>query len=256
MSTTGDRAMTLGYSPTSVFARNGPKSARICKMKGHCYSPILLPLIVIFLLLVSASARPSAALSALKATRSRSQQAQDATRLSRITNGAERYPRTIRYESVHKRMMPGLAPNRLVLKRLYFQTLTAMVPVTAPAKFLENFFSSIAIKADPERGEWGSLLPRREAFTVVEGSLRLSFSAVGDTIPWDFVKDFADKLWECAVVGVTQLFQTVYMDDTGTVGVQISLTLIDESSVGSGSGSATGYREGSWDSITSPGGGT
>lgn len=170
------------------------------------------------------------------------------------------YPQSIASGSLHKRMMPGFTPM-ITLKRVYFHTLTAIVPIaasgTAPAKFLEDFYSSIAIKANPVTGEWGSQLPQTDQIDITEGGFRLRFSAIGDTIPWSFVKEFADVMWECAVLGVAGLFDTVYTNEAAKIGVQISLTLLDESAVasGTGSGSGTGYREGSWDSITSPGGG-
>lgn len=133
-----------------------------------------------------------------------------------------------------------------------------MVPVTAPAKFLENFFASIATNADPSTGEWGSQLPQRDSLDIVEGDFRLRFSSIGDTIPWDFVRHFAYRMWECAVLGVADLFDTVYLNEAAKIGVQVSLTLVDQASIvsGSGSGTGSGYREGSWDSITSPGGGS
>jgi hypothetical protein len=167
------------------------------------------------------------------------------------------FPQIISYSNVHKRMMPGFTPT-MTVKRVYFHTLTAMLPITAPAKFLEDFFSSIALKADPIKGAWGSQLPQRDSLDITQGNFRLRFASIGDTIPWSFVKDFADKLWECAVMGVANLFETAYTNEGATVGVQISLTVLDQSSVasGSGSGSGQGYREGSWESITSPGGGS
>ena len=58
----------------------------------------------------------------------------------------------------------------------------------------------------------------------------------------------ADKLWECACLGLTDLFDAVFMDDDGQVGVSISLRLSD----GSSSSSGTDFREGSVPSVTSP----
>lgn len=144
------------------------------------------------------------------------------------------------------------------MNRVYFHTLTALVPVTAPARFLEDFYASIATKADPQKGEWGSQLLPRDTLDIAAGAFRLRFSSIGDTIPWEFVKNFADRMWECAVLGVAGLFDTVYLNEAAKIGVQVSLTLLDESSMasGSGSGQGPGYREGSWDSITSPGGGS
>ena len=73
---------------------------------------------------------------------------------------------------------------------------------------------------------------------------------MGDPIPWDFVKTLADRLWHCASLGFTNLFDAIYMDDLGQVAVSISLRLTD----GSSSSSDTEFqlREGSVPSVTSP----
>jgi len=227
-------------------------------MRTSYYFSVLAPLFV-FLLVVTSNSRPHTAPVRHTDPQRYTQSARNGAAPPPGFPRPTIFPQTIAYDFPNKRMMPGFTPTVTRLKRVHFQTLTAMVPVTAPAKFLEDFFRSIAIKADPATGEWGSQLPQRDAFDIVEGVFRLRFSSVGDTIPWSFVKSFADRLWECAVMGVADLFETVYFDDMAKIGVQITLTLFDESSVASGSvsGSDPGnYREGSWESITSPGGGS
>lgn len=120
---------------------------------------------------------------------------------------------------------------------------------------LENLFMSVATQADPQRGEWAKQVPTNE-LNIKYGMLRLSFRCIGDTIPWTFVKGFAENLWEAAALGLADLFETVYQDPSGRVAVQISLTLANEAveAVGSGSGSGSDqdfWREGSWDSVQS-----
>ena len=72
---------------------------------------------------------------------------------------------------------------------------------------------------------------------------------MGDSIPWEFVKKIADKLWECACMGKSDLFDVIYVDDAGQILVSISLRLADG---GSSSDSGTEFREGSVPSVTSP----
>ena len=76
------------------------------------------------------------------------------------------------------------------------------------------------------------------------------FSSTGDSIPWDFVKTLAERLWRCASLGFTDTFDAIYMDDLGQVAVSVSLRLTDGSS--SSSDSDFQLREGSVPSVTSP----
>lgn len=225
-------------------------------MKRKSYLSGLGLFATVVLLMVTSIGSPLAAPTKHTIPQRRIQSAREAPAPHEDVRRPTTFPKIISYSNVHKRMMPGFTPT-MTVKRLYFHTLTAMVPITAPAKFLEDFFSSIALKADPIKGEWGSQLPPRDSLNITQGNFRLMFASFGDTIPWSFVKHFVDKLWECAVMGVADLFETFYTNDAGNVGVQISLTVLDQSSVASGSGSGSGqdYREGGWESITSPGGG-
>ena len=132
------------------------------------------------------------------------------------------------------------------MKMVTFQTVVAMAPVTNAAKFLESFYTSVAINA---AGAWRAL-PQRETLRIVEGPFALSFTCFGDTIPWSFVKDMADRLWESACLGLSELFDAVYMTETGNIAVAVSMRLLEGD--GSSQSSGTDYREGSVPSVGSP----
>ena len=127
---------------------------------------------------------------------------------------------------------------------LTYTTVGLITPVTSAAKALEEFYSSIAIKAG---GAWQTQ-PQTDNFSIDEGNFRLAFSCMGDTIPWDFVKTIAERLWESACLGLANLFDVIYMDDSGRIAVSVSLRLAE----GGSSSSGTDYREGSVPSVTSP----
>lgn len=141
------------------------------------------------------------------------------------------------------------------MKQLHFKQLGIAILSTSSdfteairetTRKLENFYMDIAYKA---QDEWPQQ-PQVQSFDVNQGEVRLSFYCKGDTIPWAFVKNIAERLWESAALGLADLFEVIYSDDTGTVSVMIVLDVINRSSDGSTSGS--GLREGSVPSITSP----
>ena len=127
-----------------------------------------------------------------------------------------------------------------------FQTVTVLTPITGAAQFLEDFYSRIAALA---AGPWQAL-PQRESFSLQEGPFQLVFNCMGDTIPWSFVKEMADRLWETTRMGIAEFFDSIYMDDAGKIAVAISLKFADPNS--SSSSSDTDYREGSVPSVGSP----
>ena len=144
-----------------------------------------------------------------------------------------------------KRMMPGLTPIiRTRLNMLHFESIRPIVPAYKAAKFLEEFYAQVALAAG---GAW-SQLPRRYAFSIREGNFELSFRSLGDSIPWEVVQDFAERMWECAVLGLTDLFEVVYSDPSGQIGLKVSMTLIDSSLSSAGDD----FREGSVPSVTGP----
>lgn len=156
-------------------------------------------------------------------------------------------------ETFLKRTTPGLPslyPSKFQVKRMYLTLLSSMMPIDSASGFLQQFFSTISERAK-YGGEW-SMLPEKNEFSIEQGNFRLIFTCIGDTIPWSFVSEFALQLWKTAILGVTTLFETVYMDDAGKIGVMITLTLIENSSGSSNSPNYQDYREGSVPSITSP----
>ena len=82
----------------------------------------------------------------------------------------------------------------------------------------------------------------------------LEFKCIGDSIPWSFVKEMADRLWEIACLGATDLFEAVYQDGAGKIAVAVSLKLLegDSSSASVDSEFSASYREGSVPSVGSP----
>ena len=151
----------------------------------------------------------------------------------------------IRASLSEKRAPPGFSyPVTVQMKMLTYTTVGLITPVTSAAKALEEFYSSIAIKA----GEAWQTQPETNNFSIDEGNFRLGFSCTGDTIPWDFVKTIAERLWESACMGLANLFDVIYMDDAGRIAVSVSLRLAE----GGSSSSGTDYREGSVPSVTSP----
>lgn len=146
--------------------------------------------------------------------------------------------------SLRKRTPPG-SNNPSVTMRMISLTYAGLIlPVDSAARALEDFYSSIALKA---AGVWQSSPPSYN-LAIEDGPFRLTFASMGDTIPWDNVKLLADRLWQCASLGLTNTFDAMYMDDAGQIAVSVSLRLIE----GSSSSSGTDFREGSVPSVVSP----
>lgn len=144
-----------------------------------------------------------------------------------------------------KRTPPGLTSPVVKMNMIKYTALSCLTPITSAARALEDFYSSIATRA---AGPW-QLEPRVTEFSIQEGNFALFFASLGDTIPWNFVKDMADKLWETACLGLTTLFDAMYMDDTGQIAVSVSMRIMDAD--GSLSSSSSDYREGSVPSVGS-----
>lgn len=149
-------------------------------------------------------------------------------------------------DSLRQRTPPGFTPTVVRMRMIKFTRAGLITPVVTAAKALEDFYSSIAIRA---AGVWQTE-PQSDSLSIEDGPFRLTFASIGDTIPWDVVKNMADRLWHCAALGFSDLFDAIYMDDTGQVAVSISLRLTDGSSSSSDTGSQ--FREGSVPSVISP----
>ncbi len=146
---------------------------------------------------------------------------------------------------LEKRIPPRFSPN-VQMKMMSFKSVAALLPVTEAARYLEEFYSSIATNA---AGAWRAS-PQEYSYLIQQGPFSLLFTSMGDTIPWNFVREMAERLWTCASAGMAELFEVVYMDDAGQVSCAVSLTLLDAE--GSSGSAGTDYREGSVPSVGTP----
>lgn len=147
-----------------------------------------------------------------------------------------------------KRTMPNHNHRLVKMKIIGFQSMGVIYPIAGAAKFLEDFYSNIAIKASTV---WKTET-RRDYLTIDQGPFRLTINSIGDTISWEWVQAVADSLWESAALGMAEFFQAYYATDSGMVGTAISLKFVDgaESSSGYSVGSSD-WREGSVPSVGS-----
>ena len=137
-------------------------------------------------------------------------------------------------------------PHPARLNLFHFQKIGLLTPVVSAAKAMEGFYHSVAAKA---AGEWQAT-PTLAQVIIQEGKLQLSFLCTGDTIPWNFVKNTAMRLYEAATLGFTDLFEAIYMDEAGTVVVSVAVKITD--ALSSSGGSTSDYREGSVPSVSFP----
>lgn len=139
--------------------------------------------------------------------------------------------------------------RRLVaMKIIGFQSMGVIYPITNAARFLEDFYSGIAIKASTV---WRTE-PRTDYITINHGPFQLTFNSIGDTISWEYVQAVADSLWESAALGFAEFFQAYYADDTGTVAAAVTLKFADGAESSSGySVGGSDWREGSVPSVGS-----
>ena len=125
-----------------------------------------------------------------------------------------------------------------------FKKIRPIIPIHKAASFLQDFYSQVAFQAG---SVWASLPPRQH-FNIREGNFELMFTAIGDYIPWHVVKELADRLWQCAVLGLTDLFEATYFDQTGRIGLKVVLSIVDSSLSSEGDD----FREGSVPSVNGP----
>lgn len=155
-------------------------------------------------------------------------------------------PSSTSHSISHKRMY-RFPLERTRVNLVHWQTVCAIVPVAPAAKWLEEFYSSIAELASTE---WAAT-PETDNFAIVQGHFRLSFNCLGDKIPWQFVKNVADRLYATAAYGFAELFEMVYQDEAKGIAVRITMDLVDDNG-SSSSGDGEFWREGSVPSVVSP----
>ncbi|CAL8577140.1 hypothetical protein XPA_002985 [Xanthoria parietina] len=140
------------------------------------------------------------------------------------------------------RMVPGT-----------FKNLGAIVPVQQAAAAMESFFQQLVFNV---QNLWSGQ-PRHETIQYDNHGFRLTITAMGDTIPWEFVQHTAFNGLELAARGFTELFDIMYANADGNILVAVSLRLLEHTlPSGSGESSQTGgadpgrdWREGSVPSV-------
>ncbi|KAL8682103.1 MAG: hypothetical protein Q9186_001808 [Xanthomendoza sp. 1 TL-2023] len=138
------------------------------------------------------------------------------------------------------------------MQKVLFTVLGSLTPVPAAVRRMENLYIDVVQAA---LGEW-SRTPRMPGFYYSDDVFALAMQCQGGVIPWEFVAEIADMLWESTVRGSTLLFSMLYSSPDRDVMVQISLTLM-QAAVGSGgpgtgtSSGDTNWREGSVPSVAS-----
>ncbi|KAL9628409.1 MAG: hypothetical protein Q9204_005903 [Flavoplaca sp. TL-2023a] len=134
-----------------------------------------------------------------------------------------------------------------------FRNFVTIVPVEEAAAALKEFFLKVyesGLLAQSSRPRQGTITFQSHGFTLM-------ITALGDTIPWEFVQKFAVNGWNFAARGFTDLFDIMYRNADGTIIVNVSLRLLNhalpEAASGSGESSQTAedWREGSVPSVGS-----
>ncbi|KAI4273261.1 MAG: hypothetical protein LQ337_004766 [Flavoplaca oasis] len=134
-----------------------------------------------------------------------------------------------------------------------FRNLVTIVPVEEAAAALKNFFLSVYEAGLTSQ----SSRPRQAAITFQSHGFTMMITALGDTIPWEFVQRFAVNGWQFAARGFTDLFDIMYQNADGTILVNVSLRLLNQALTEPASGSgdsaqtAEDWREGSVPSVGS-----
>lgn len=117
----------------------------------------------------------------------------------------------------------------------------------------ESFFQQLVFNV---QNLWSGQ-PRHETIQYDNHGFRLTITAMGDTIPWEFVQHTAFNGLELAARGFTELFDIMYANADGNILVAVSLRLLEHTlPSGSGESSQTGgadpgrdWREGSVPSV-------
>ena len=129
--------------------------------------------------------------------------------------------------TLQSRMMPTIptSPSRIIMRAMRFHSFDLLTPIASAALALEDFYSQLAIKASTV---W-STEPEQPAFSFRMGAFKLSFRCQGDTIPWHFVKEFAEIMWELACHQCTEVFEIIYTDQLQRIFVTIWLEIVERS---------------------------
>lgn len=217
---------------------------------------------LLFVLLVTATtARPTVDFVTSRPSLEHAQRVHSESLLRSHAREPHDEPSGRRPSGLRERMMPGVTPilpairSTIKMNQLHFSKLGVVIlssstdfaeAMRETTRKLETFYMDIAYKA---QDEWSTMTAMNHLYVDdPEGKVRLEFYCVGDVIPWAFVKEMAERLYTTAAMGMANLFEVMYGDDAATIGVRITLNVIQNSSDDS---SGAGYREGSVPSVGS-----
>lgn len=130
-------------------------------------------------------------------------------------------PRPLTLPRRHLSARAGEHLSSITMRMLHFHALAAITPVVHAAQELEQFYMNVALSAS---SDWASL-PRRNSLMIHDRGFSLQMLSLGDTIPWDFVAEVANRLWTIAASGLPYLFDVSYASPNGRIAVQIGLRL-------------------------------
>ncbi|KAL8799819.1 MAG: hypothetical protein Q9182_005614 [Xanthomendoza sp. 2 TL-2023] len=134
------------------------------------------------------------------------------------------------------------------MQKVLFKALASITPMPEVVHRLEELYINI-IEACQD--EWAKT-PRMPGFYFSDDVFAFAMSCRGGVIPWEFVAEIADMLWESTARGSTVLFAMIYSSPNREVLINISLTLMqDETGSGTGGSTDTNWREGSVPSVGS-----
>ena len=138
-----------------------------------------------------------------------------------INTGSETASRTPANQrgSISKRVN-DFGVNDFGLELFVFEPKDLLLPIQEAAKFLNAFYSDVAINA---LGSWADSTPRTW-IKMSAGTLALLMTtAEGNTIPWDFVAWFALQMLRYTDRGYTGMYTANFFNPTTGIDIWISL---------------------------------
>ncbi|KAL8820182.1 MAG: hypothetical protein Q9223_001541 [Gallowayella weberi] len=143
----------------------------------------------------------------------------------------------------------------LGMQKVMYTAFASITPLPQVIRRLEELYINI-IEACMD--EWAKT-PRMPGFYFSDDVFAFAMSCQGGVIPWEFVQEVADMLWESTARGSTALFAMVYSSPNRDVLIKISLTLMQhqleaasgQPGTGTGGSTDTNWREGSVPSVGS-----
>lgn len=98
----------------------------------------------------------------------------------------------------------------------------AIVPTLRAIATMRNFWQILQI-----RTIYDSFFSNpKELFTITEGRLQVTFSCLGQAVPWEFIHDFAVNAGNAVAMGWLDTFDAIYEQDITGITVWVSLRVL------------------------------